>query len=148
MTLRDWAFDGRTAGSPGGDLGRVLLRVVTGFLLFWLHGINKLPPSDGFIDRVGQLGAPAPELFAWLAAAAEVGGALLVAVGLLTRPAALYVTLHFVIVVLVAHAGDALGDRELPMLFLTIYAFFALAGAGRYSVDALISGGRNDESRF
>jgi putative oxidoreductase len=84
------------------------------------------------------MGLPAPELFAWLAAFAEFGGGLLIAVGLLTRPAALLVAAHFVVVVLLAHAGDPFGRRELPLFFLTAALLFALSGAGRYSVDAAV----------
>jgi putative oxidoreductase len=84
------------------------------------------------------MGMPAPELFAWLAALAELGGGILLAFGLLTRPAAFFVLGNFVIITLLAHAGDSLGDRESGILFGAIALLYALAGAGRYSVDALI----------
>lgn len=48
----------------------------------------------------------------------------------------------FAVVVLVAHAGDPLGDRELPILFLTIAVALAFTGPGRYSLDAMIRGRR------
>jgi putative oxidoreductase len=86
------------------------------------------------------LGFPAPLLFAWLAGIAEFGGALLLVIGLLSRPAALLLTVHFMFVVLVAHAGDSLADRELPILFGTIAFMFLLVGPGRYSVDSLVGG--------
>ncbi len=38
-----------------------------------------------------------------------------------------------------AHAGDAFGDRESGILFGAIAALYLLAGAGRYSLDALIA---------
>jgi uncharacterized membrane protein YphA (DoxX/SURF4 family) len=49
---------------------------------------------------------------------------------------------HFVFVVLLAHAGDPFGDRELPLFFLVTALLFLLAGAGRYSVDAALRRGR------
>jgi putative oxidoreductase len=73
-----------------------------------------------------------------MAAFAEVVGGVLLAIGLLTRPAALLLVIHFVVVVLVAHAGDALGDRELGILFGTVALLFMLAGPGRFSLDAVI----------
>jgi uncharacterized membrane protein YphA (DoxX/SURF4 family) len=47
---------------------------------------------------------------------------------------------HFVLVVLLAHAGDPVGDRELPLFFLVTALLFLLNGAGRYSLDAELRG--------
>lgn len=122
------------------DVGLLLFRVFVGLSLALLHGIGKVPPSERFVARVGNMGMPAPEITAWLATLAEFGGGLLLAVGLLTRPAALFVVAHFAIVVLLAHAGDPIGDRELAMFFGTSALLLVLAGPGRYSVDAVIRG--------
>lgn len=120
------------------DLGLTALRAVTGLSLALAHGLRKLPPSDGFVSRVGEMGFPAPELFAWGATAAEVGGGILLAVGLLTRPAALLIALNMLVVTLLAHAGDPFGDRELGLLYGAIALAFVFLGAGRYSLDALL----------
>lgn len=138
MTLKDWMFAGRSIGTPSADAGLAVLRVVAFLLLAFLHGLGKMPPQEGFVGMVGGLGFPAPMLFAWLAGIAEVFGALLLVIGLLSRPAALLLVIHFMFVVFVAHAGDSLGDRELPILFGTIALMFLLVGPGRYSVDSLI----------
>jgi putative oxidoreductase len=92
------------------------------------------------VGWLGSMGLPAPLLFAWLAGLAEFAGGLLLALGLLTRPVALVLVVHFAAVVLMAHAGDALGDRELGLLFGTIALAFVFTGPGRYSADALIGG--------
>ena len=47
-------------------------------------------------------------------------------------------TIHFLFVAFLAHAGDAFSDRELPLFFLVTALLFLLAGAGRYSVDAAL----------
>lgn len=120
------------------DIGLLVLRVWSGLALALAHGLGKVPPAAGFVGMVEGMGLPAPQLFAWLAALAELGGGLLLAAGLLTRPAALLLVGHFVIVVLVAHAGDAFGDREPAMFFLVTAVLFLLSGAGRYSVDATL----------
>lgn len=142
MRFRSWMLGGGTAGTAGSDAGLAVLRVVPMLLLVVLHGLGKVPPQPEFIGWIGGMGFPAPVVFAWLAAFAEVGAALLIVVGLFTRPAALYVFVHFLVVVLVAHGGDPLGDRELPIIFGTIALAVALTGPGRYSLDAVIRGRR------
>lgn len=140
MRTRNWIFGSTTAGTSVADAGLAALRITAGLLLASLHGIGKIPPQEGLVGWIGGMGFPAPLVFAWLAGIAEFVGGLLIALGLLTRPAAAFVFLHFVIVVTVAHAGDAFSDRELPILFGVIAFAFALIGPGRYSVDAVMGG--------
>jgi putative oxidoreductase len=139
MRTNDLLFGGEPH-SRTTNVGLLILRVFAGLALALAHGMGKIPPSEGFIGMIGGMGFPAPALFAWLAAIAEFGGGLLIAIGLLTRPAAVFVAAHFVIVSFVVHAGDTFGDRELALFFLVTAIFLALAGAGRYSADAAIRG--------
>lgn len=136
--LRGFLFSGESLGSRSADLGLLSIRVIGGLSLALAHGRGKVPPSDGFVGRVGEMGFFAPELFAWMAGAAEFGGALLLVLGLLTRPAALLVGGNMLVVALAAHAGDPFGDREKAVLFGAIALLCLLAGAGRYSIDALL----------
>lgn len=138
MTLRDNVMFA-TSYSRAADVGLLLLRVFTGLALALAHGWDKLPPSARFVSRVSEMGLPAPELFAWLAGLAEFGGGLLLALGLFTRPAAMYVVVHFIVVIGLAHAGDSFGQREKAILFGMIALMYALVGPGRYSLDALLS---------
>ena len=73
-------------------LAPLALRLGVG-LVFIVHGWQKLtggPASpDGFAGMLTGLGVPAPGLFAWLVTAAELGGGILILVGLLTRLATL-----------------------------------------------------------
>lgn len=138
MQHRDVLF-GSSADDPRTSIGLLALRIIAGLSLALGHGINKVPPSDGFVTRVGGMGLPAPELFAWLAGFAEFGCGLLLALGLLTRPAALFIIGNMIVVVLLGHAGDPFGDREKGILFGAIALSFLFSGAGRYSLDALVT---------
>ena len=146
MSIRDFVFDGRAMTPPVADAGLAVFRIVAFLLLAFLHGLGKVPPQEGFVGMVEGLGFPAPGVFAWLAAVAEFGGGILIALGLLTRPAALFVFVHFLFVILVAHGGDPFSDRELPILFGTAALMYLLTGPGRYSLDHVI-GRRADASR-
>lgn len=141
---RSLLFGGDGGATRRADLGLLALRVVAGLALALAHGLGKAPPSARFVSRVAEMGFPAPEVFAWMAASAELGGGLLLALGLLTRPAALLVFGNMVVVVAMAHAGDPFGDREKGLLFAAAALCLLLTGAGRFSLDALLR--RNRES--
>jgi putative oxidoreductase len=136
--VRAILFGGARTDSPAADAGLLVLRVVAGLALALTHGLGKVPPSDRFIAGVGEMGFPLPEFFASLAALAEFGGGIFLALGLLTRPAAFLVLGQMAVVTLMAHAGDPFGDREAPVLYGAIALLFLAFGAGRYSLDALI----------
>lgn len=138
MNTRDLLVGGAGAGSHLADLGLAALRIFAGLAMALAHGINKIPPSEGFTGLVESLGFPAPGLFAWLAGISEFFGGLLMAAGLLTRPAALMVLGTMVVAAFISHAGDPFGDREMALLFMFAALFFTMAGGGRYSIDAFL----------
>jgi len=57
--------------------------------IFWMAGTKKLADMDSIVQWFGDpdwgLGLPFPELMAWLATLTEVGGAILLLLGLATR---------------------------------------------------------------
>lgn len=120
------------------DFVLTLVRIFTGLSLMLAHGTRKIPVSDGFIEHVGEIGFPVPFFFAWAAALSEYVGALLMAIGLFTRPASFFVVITMFSAAFVKHANDPFGAAEKAYLFLAISAIFMVIGAGRYSVDTLI----------
>ena len=141
-TLRSVLF-GRAPSDHGRpsravDVALLVLRLSLGLAMALAHGAGKIPPSEGFIGATAALGFPAPMVFAWLAGLSEFAGGLLVAAGLATRPAALAVVGTMVVAAFLQHAGDPFADRELALVYLAGFAAIAIAGAGRFSGDALL----------
>lgn len=70
--------------------------------VFWVAGMNKLSGIDGVIQWFGNsewgLGLPFPELLAWMATLTELGGAVLLLVGLGVR----WVSIPLMVTMLVA----------------------------------------------
>ena len=127
-------------GGSGGadtlaDLGLLVLRLMAGFALAYFHGLGKLPPSPGFVEGVAAMGFPAPRFFAWAAGLAETVGGVLLALGLFTRPAALFIVLNMVVAFFIQHAADTFLQAEKAYLFGGIALLYLLAGAGRFSLD-------------
>jgi putative oxidoreductase len=140
MQLRETLFGPTLVNRREVDIGLLLLRIFAGLALALAHGWGKIPPSEGFVGMLGGMGLPAPVIMAWMAALAEFVGGLMLAIGLLTRPVAVVLVIHFLVVTFLAHAGDSFGDRELPLFFMFTALLYVFAGPGRYSVDAMIGG--------
>jgi putative oxidoreductase len=118
-----------------------ILRVVVGIVMIH-NGLDKLANIESFAQAyVAYLGLPFPITLSYIAAFTELIGAPLVALGLLTRPAAL--GLFFTMVVAMYHhikvAGLSIPYLELSALYAATFLFFALNGAGQFSLDALLA---------
>ena len=127
---------GAGGGSALADAGLLALRLFAGLSMAFAHGLGKLPISEGFAGGVAEMGFPAPGLFAWAAALAEFAGGLLLAFGLVTRPAGLSLLITMAVAAFVRHGGDPFAKRELALLYGAVALLFMLVGAGRFSVDA------------
>ena len=133
--LKRILFGGETGLSVAANAGLTLLRIFTGAALMMAHGRGKLPPSEGLITRAGEIGFPAPTLFAWAAGLSEfVGGAFLV-LGLLTRISSFFIACVMLTALLGVHAADPFQKQELALLYLFIAIAFMLKGAGDWSID-------------
>ncbi len=116
-----------------------LLRIIPALMMAFLHGMGKTPPSEKFLAGVEGLGFPMPAFFAWAAALTEFVGGLFLAIGLLTRPAALLMTITMVVAAFGRHLNDPMDVKEMSLLYLVIALTFACRGAGRWSVDNFLS---------
>lgn len=125
-----------------------LLRIAAGAMLM-PHGAQKLfgafgggglAGTAGFFQKMGL--EPAMPL-AILAGSAEFFGGLLVAIGLLTRPAALACVAVMAVAVFHVHWAKGFFVTEGGFEFAALWGFMLLAiafkGGGRWSVDRALS---------
>lgn len=120
------------------DVGLLVLRIVLGLCLFYGHGFDKLSTiiTGQDIQFANPLGIGAIFSF-YLAALAEGLCSLLLIFGVLTRRAALILTLNF-LVILFYHAviiGDGFPVLELRLLYFAGFLALTFLGAGKYSFD-------------
>ena len=119
------------------DLGLLVLRVVLGGSMIWLHGWGKLlnfvNGRTSFPDILG-LGST-PNLL--LAIFAEVICAVLLVVGAFTRMAACFIGATMAVAFFVVNSARLTGptNGELSFLYLTGCIVLLVAGAGKYSID-------------
>ncbi|MFB6247993.1 MAG: DoxX family protein [Salinibacter sp.] len=124
------------------DLGLLLLRAGFGLYLAFGHGLGKI---TGGPERWAGLGGTmeifglgfAPTFWGFMAAIAEFVGALLVAIGLLTRPAALLVTLNMSVAATAHLTGVIDGGPEMALLYGIVFLSLLFIGPGKYSVDEI-----------
>lgn len=121
------------------EISITLLRVFAGLAMALTHGFGKIPPPEMLVGGISSMGLPAPELFAWMAALAEFAGGILLAMGLMTRPAALFLASTMLVAGFIVHGSDPFNVKEMAFLYLVIYLVFFTRGAGRWSLDYLIS---------
>lgn len=116
-----------------------LLRVVAGLALV-THGAMKIGNPFGAAEMVEGLGFYPGVFWSPLLSFTEFFGGFLIAVGLLTRPAALAAA--FVLLVTVwfhwITLGQGYSGAEKSILWAAIFIFFAIRGGNRHSVDAKI----------
>lgn len=118
----------------------LLGRAATGFLMVKLHGWSKLMAGT---DRWEGLGSKLAQTIGldfmsiplgFMASFAESIAAILLILGLTTRPAAFLLAFTMLIASIKKLEGG-LKAAELPLLFLLLSLIILLCGAGKYSLD-------------
>lgn len=128
--------------SPGEQqigLALLLLRILSGAFIL-THGFPKLMRlfSGNEIKFMNFLGL-GPEVSLSLAVFAEFFCAILIILGAATRLATIPLMITMGTAAFVAHADDPFGTKEKPLLYLVVFAFLLISGAGKYSVDSRLA---------
>merc|ERR1719373_994670 len=113
---------------PVQDVAVLALRLATCSLMIH-HGFDKVQNVDGFSANVvakffGFLPGP-PQFWTLSAAATQVVGAILLSVGVFSRPVALSMSTTMIVAV----------------MYVFVLSYFTANGAGKFSVDEQILGG-------
>jgi putative oxidoreductase len=127
---------------PLTSLGLLVLRVWLGAAILFLHGLDKL---KHFSEMAGSFPALLPIGGAGnlvLVVFAETVCSVLLALGLITRFAAMVLSINLAVAFFVAHKGVLTGEKngELAFIYLAGYAALMIAGPGRFSLDAGLFG--------
>jgi putative oxidoreductase len=112
-----------------------ILRIMVG-LLFLEHGMSRL---FGFPSPIPT---PHPMTMYWFAGCIELTGGALITLGLLTRPAAFIMSGEMAFAYFISHAPRSffpiLNNGDDAVLYCFIFLYLAFAGAGPWSLDALL----------
>ncbi len=137
-TLLKLSFD--TGKYPNNvSVSLLFLRIIVGTFML-THGFVKLLMLFGddpiqFADPIG-IGVTASFV---LTVFAEFLCSVFLIFGFATRFSALSILITMLVAALIVHAPDAFMRKELPLLYAAIYLVLIITGAGKYSVDQLIS---------
>jgi len=127
------------------DAGILFLRIGIGFAFIFVHGWGKIIGGPELWGKLGGTMANmgitfAPVFWGFMASLAEFGGGILILLGLFTRPALAFMAFTM-LVAFVMHTSklDPWSKSVYPMEMFAVFMALLFIGAGKYSIDALIS---------
>ena len=117
------------------DLGLLVVRLLAGGMML-THGLPKFDRLlvDGPVKFADPFGL-GPEISLGMVIFAEVGCSLLVMLGFKTRWATLPLLFTMGMAAFYAHGSDPFSDKELSLLFFTVFLSVLISGSGRFSLD-------------
>ncbi|MEO7985728.1 MAG: DoxX family protein [Gemmatimonadales bacterium] len=118
------------------DLALLVLRVLLAAVML-AHGLSKISNFSGIVGGFGGMGVPAPALAATYATVAEVGGGVLILLGVAVDIAGLLIAIDMLGAIVFVHFKNGFtgqGGWEFPAAMLSIAVALTLTGPGAYSV--------------
>ncbi|TPW72329.1 DoxX family protein [Schumannella sp. 10F1B-5-1] len=127
------------------SIALLLLRVVLG-VVFIAHGWQKLATQgiQGTSEGFAQMGVPLAEIAGPAVIALEIGGGVLLILGLATRVVGALLAIDMIVAWALVHAGSGFfaqdGGFEYVLVLTVIGAALAVAGPGTIALDAAVGG--------
>lgn len=123
------------------DLGMLFLRVLTGAFLVYgvVDNVASAERMAEFSVFLGSNNFPAPRLMAPLSVYTQLFCGVALMLGILTRWAGIVIAVHFVIALIMVHWSQDFRGWWPAVVLVGIGFQFALTGAGRVSIDALVA---------
>lgn len=135
---------GFTTWPSSSALALVVIRVAIG-AVFIAHGAQKLFVFgfDGTSGSFAQMGVPLAAFAGPLVGIVEFVGGMLIVLGLLTRAAAIALAVDMLVATFLVHLPNGIfaadNGFELPLALIAVALALVIAGAGRFSLDAVIT---------
>lgn len=127
------------------DAGLLFLRIGVGLGFIFVHGWGKFFGGPELWGKLGgsmaNLGITfAPVFWGFMAALAEFGGGILLVLGLFTRTTSSFLAFTM-LVAIIQHTSklDPWNRVIYPTEMFAVFLALIFLGAGKYSIDALIS---------
>lgn len=127
------------------DAGILFLRIGIGFSFIFVHGWGKIMGGPELWGKIGgsmaNMGITfAPVFWGFMASISEFGGGILILLGLFTRPASAFMAFTM-LVAFIQHSSklDPWSRTIYPMEMFAVFMALLFIGAGKYSIDALIT---------
>tara|TARA_B100001564_G_scaffold302760_1_gene270636 strand:- start:96 stop:551 length:456 start_codon:yes stop_codon:yes gene_type:complete len=121
------------------DVGLLILRISTGFLMFTYHGLSKITAGTERWEGLGHsltnlIGIDSLHVFfGFLASLSESFGSVLIALGFFTRISSFF--LLFTMTIATLKKVFLGGSFELALVYGIICLALIISGSGRYSLD-------------
>ena len=122
------------------SMALLVARLWFGLTMLFNHGIEKLAHFNDMVDKFPDPLGVGREASLVMVVMAEVGAAIFLAAGFLTRIAAAVLVIDMFVAFLMVHktALSGQGSGELAFLYLAGYMTLLIAGGGLFSLDTIV----------
>ncbi len=116
------------------EMSYLIFRLSFALTMAYAHGLPKLMNFSAVAERFPDPIGLGSQLSLILAVGAELGAALFVAFGLLTRLMSIPLIITMAVAFFIVHASDPFQQKELAFLFMMAFIATFVGGSGHYSI--------------